>query len=67
MNLAVFQMEMTDLLCDADPRTTFRHVRLLEFHKICFHADKFPVLSDHARRMTSLSGCTCVCKEFLQK
>jgi hypothetical protein len=43
-----------DLQCDAN-LNTFRDVRSLDFYEVCLPADRSPVLSGYARRMTSLS------------
>lgn len=61
--LVEFQIEMTDLQCERNVRNIFRHVILLDFHKFCLHAEKFPQLSYHAWRMTSLFRSTYISEQ----
>jgi hypothetical protein len=46
---AEFQMEITCLQCDTDLINIFRHAQLVGFYKLYLVADKFVILSDHAR------------------
>jgi hypothetical protein len=41
--------------CDMNLGNTYRHSQLLHVYKLCVRADKFTVISDHSRRMTSPS------------
>jgi hypothetical protein len=63
-----YQMERTDLQCDTD-LNAFRHIRHLANCKLFLPADKFPVLNDRARRITSLFGSTYeyICEQFFSK
>jgi hypothetical protein len=50
-----------------DLKSKFRGITLLDFYKLYLPGDKFPVLRNHARQMTSLFGSTYLCKQFFSK
>lgn len=53
------RMLISVLQRDMGMRNTFTHVRLFDFYKPFSLADNFPVLSDHAQRMTYVFRSTC--------
>jgi len=55
---AEYEVQIIQLQCDTDLRNTFGRVRLPDFYTIYLLADKFPVYSDHGRRMTIPFGNT---------
>jgi hypothetical protein len=54
---AIFPPFLGATLDGNEPRVSngiFRHVRLLDYHELYLSADKFAVLTGHARRTTRL-------------
>jgi hypothetical protein len=64
---AEFQMKMINLTFDTDLRNSYQHVGLFDLYRLSLHADKFPVPSAHAWRMTNIFGSMGVCKRFFSK
>ena len=62
-----FQMELIELQCNRDLKNIFREVSLIDFYKLYLPAEKFPILSDHARKMCSLFGSTYLCEQLFSK
>jgi hypothetical protein len=62
-HLQVYGHRFISVQFDRNMRNIFRHAILLDFHKFCLPGDKFPVLSHHAWRMTSLFGSTYISEQ----
>jgi hypothetical protein len=62
-----FQLEIVDLQCNEDLKSKFRDTTLLDFYKLYLPGDKFPVLRNHAQKLTSLFGSTYLCEQFFSK
>ena len=61
-----FQMELIELEADMETKSKYSENSLVDFYTLCV-CDKYPNLSRHAKRMTSLFGSTYCCEHFFSK
>ena len=59
------QMELIELQADMETKRKYSENSLVDFYKLC--EKKYPNLSRHAKRMTSLFGSTYCCEQFFSK
>ena len=60
------QMELIDLQADMETKKNYFENSLVDFYKLYVY-DKYPNLSRHAKRMTSLFSSTYCCEQFFSK
>ena len=60
------QMELIELQAGMDAKRKYSENSLVDFYKL-YMCEKFPNLSRHAKRMTSLFGSTYCCEQFFSK
>ena len=61
-----FQMELIELQGDMKIKRKYSENSLVDFYKL-YVCEKYPNLSRHAKRMTSLFGSTYCCEQFFFK
>ena len=61
-----FQMELIELQADIETKGKYSENSLVDFYKL-YVCEKYPNLSRHAKRMTSLFGSTYCCEQFFSK
>ena len=59
-------MELIELKADMDAKRKYSEMSLVDFYKL-YMCERFPNLSLHAKRMTSLFGGTYCCEQFFSK
>ena len=60
-----YQMELIELQADMETKRKYSENSLVDFYKL-YVCEKYPNLSCHAKRMTSLFGSTYCCEQFFQ-
>ena len=61
-----FQTELIELQADVETKRKYSENSLVDFYKL-YVCEKYPNLSRHAKRMTSLFGSTYCCEQFFSK
>ena len=61
-----FQIELIELQADMEIKRKYSESSLVDFYKL-YVFEKYPNLSRHAKRMTSLFGSTYCCEQFFSK
>ena len=60
------QMELIELQADIETKRKYSENNLVDFYKL-YVCEKYPIISRHAKRMTSLFDSTYCCEQFFSK